>query len=362
MIREMGVQGVTVREIFGLDEGTMETVPKPIYGLVLLFRYRALDEEAESKCPKNIWFANQMPNQNSCATLAMLNILMNTKNVDIGENLQQFKEFTSDFTPYLKGQEVAHFEFVKTIHNSFAKKMDMLQADVQLKNNYEKDAKKGRRGAGKEDTPPDDEEAHHFIAFLPIDGEVWKLDGMDKVPTLVGTYEEEVDWLDVAQPRLSEIMQSGGDNDYALFGLVQNPLVGLRDSLCSNVVTLDRVESRLTKIDEKWTEKVEDMGIDAPLRSPGILSGFGVTEDQFAATKIPENVEALIEGEGMDDLFARRLQLCIKNADLQGRILGEMASETEENEKADARRFDYGPVLQTWLRMLAENGYLEENL
>jgi len=138
--------------------------------------------------------------------------------------------------------------------------------------------------------------------------------------------------------------------------------VGLRDSLCSNVVTLDRVESRLTKIDEKWTEKVEDMGIDAPLRSPGILSGFGVTEDQFAATKIPENVEALIEGEGMDDLFARRLQLCIKNADLQGRILGEMASETEENEKADARRFDYGPVLQTWLRMLAENGYLEENL
>ena len=49
-------------------------------------------------CPENLWFANQVID-NSCASLALLNIILNVPNLEIGEHLTQFKQFTKDFSP-----------------------------------------------------------------------------------------------------------------------------------------------------------------------------------------------------------------------------------------------------------------------
>jgi ubiquitin carboxyl-terminal hydrolase L5 len=40
----------------------------------------------------------------------------------------------------------------------------------------------------------------------------------------------------------------------------------------------------------------------------------------------------------------------------------EMQNEAEEDLMATQRRYDSGPVIKKWLEMLAENGFLEENL
>ena len=53
--------------------------------------------------------------------MALLNIVNNIPSVDLGEHLQQFKEFTRSFTPALRGEAIGNFEFVKQIHNSFAR-------------------------------------------------------------------------------------------------------------------------------------------------------------------------------------------------------------------------------------------------
>lgn len=58
---------------------------------------------------------------NACASVALLNIVNNIPDVDLGENLQQFKEFTMPFTPALRGDAINNFEFVKRVHNSFAR-------------------------------------------------------------------------------------------------------------------------------------------------------------------------------------------------------------------------------------------------
>lgn len=58
---------------------------------------------------------------NACATIAMLNIVNNIQGIELGENLQAFKDFTKDFTPPLRGDAIANFQFVKEIHNSFAR-------------------------------------------------------------------------------------------------------------------------------------------------------------------------------------------------------------------------------------------------
>ena len=116
------------------QEFILENIPQPIYGFILLFHYREFGNDNQAdECPKDVWFANQLPAQNSCATLAMINILMNQSDeAVIGEHLEQFKDFTKDFTPYQRGEAFASFDFVKKIHNSFAKKMDILEGDKHL--------------------------------------------------------------------------------------------------------------------------------------------------------------------------------------------------------------------------------------
>ena len=35
----------------------------------------------------------------------------------------------------------------------------------------------------------DSDTAYHFIAFVPVDGGVWQLDGLQKAPTRLGTHQ-----------------------------------------------------------------------------------------------------------------------------------------------------------------------------
>lgn len=58
---------------------------------------------------------------NACASVALLNIVNNIEGIELGENLQHFKEFTMPFTPALRGDAINNFEFIKKIHNSFAR-------------------------------------------------------------------------------------------------------------------------------------------------------------------------------------------------------------------------------------------------
>lgn len=58
---------------------------------------------------------------NSCASVALLNIVNNIPGIDLGENLRHFRDFTMPFTPALRGDAINNFEFVKRVHNSFAR-------------------------------------------------------------------------------------------------------------------------------------------------------------------------------------------------------------------------------------------------
>jgi ubiquitin carboxyl-terminal hydrolase L5 len=53
--------------------------------------------------------------------VALLNIVNNIDDITLGDTLANFKDFTMPFTPALRGDAIANFEFVKSIHNSFAR-------------------------------------------------------------------------------------------------------------------------------------------------------------------------------------------------------------------------------------------------
>lgn len=119
-------------------------IPKPVHALIFLFRYRETDkDDIEDDCPDHIWFAEQVPDF-SCASVALLNIVNNIPGLDMGKDLNSFKDLTQDMTPRNRGEAIDDFTFVKRIHNSFASEADLLEADMHYK---EKQARERKRQA-----------------------------------------------------------------------------------------------------------------------------------------------------------------------------------------------------------------------
>ncbi|KAL1601827.1 hypothetical protein SLS60_006742 [Paraconiothyrium brasiliense] len=394
ILRDIGIQGIDVQELHLMDSVHLTTLP-PIYGLVLLFRHREFDQHnQEGACPDNVWFANQMPGQNSCATLAMIHTLLNVvaPDIDIGEHMRQFKDFTQDMTPLQRGHTFASWDFVKKIHNSFAKKMDMLENDKYIASKATRAVEKGhgkaaiaKKTADEKKTPglqtksrsrtarrnsedsvqsidsvdSFEENAHHYLAFVPIDGKVWKLDGMDKQPTLMGEYDHEQGemWFEAVSERINKLI-GAGDHDYGIFAITQSPLVPLRNKLCEADNTIKHVDSRLTTLSVDWKEFMDEEYREPP--SPSFMGSF--SEEQRAANPIPGSIKAAIAKEGVSELLNRHRNLVTEMRRVVLQYMEKEQEVFEQGERAEARRWDYGPAIQAWIGMLAENGFLEENL
>lgn len=377
ILREMGVEGIAVREVFAMTPDLLEMLPQPIYGLILLFRYREFgNADQPADCPSNVWFANQLPAQNSCGTLAMINILMNSPDGQIGEHLSQFKDFTKDLNPFQRGESFASFDYIKKIHNSFAKKMDLLENDKHLaykvsraKHRKElyakpknKTTKRRNRRASTDSAATNDsaeafeENCHHFIAFVPVNNEVWKLDGYDKQPTSMGSFEKTggETWLSNVSDTIATLM-AAGDDEYGVLAITQSPLHNLKKqvSLVSN--TMQCVESRLEVVDPSWKSFLLDD------RTPDSTSTLH-DQELLASNPVPTVLKSQIDAELLPDLLDRRAHLVELSQRLDAEISIEVQEEAEQNLRAAQRRYDCGPVIKKWLGMLAENGHLEENL
>src|SRR5689334_890013 len=88
LIREIGVKGVSVEEIYSFDDLDLLESLKPIYGLIFLFKWTKDPNKRE--CLKfyddELFFANQVIT-NACATQAILSCLLNVPNLEIGNEL-----------------------------------------------------------------------------------------------------------------------------------------------------------------------------------------------------------------------------------------------------------------------------------
>lgn len=58
---------------------------------------------------------------NACATVALLNIIMNAQNIELGDKLEEFKALTANLAPPLRGWLLCNNKWIRTIHNSLAR-------------------------------------------------------------------------------------------------------------------------------------------------------------------------------------------------------------------------------------------------
>ncbi len=460
MLNEMGVQGVKVQEVYGLDEEMLAILPQPVHALIFLFRYRDVDEtesEKGTECPSHVWFANQIPDF-ACATVALLNIVNNIKGLRVGQELRDFKTFTQDMDPLMRGDAIDGFDFVKKIHNSFARENDLLIADMHCRQKAAKaqkrqavakarearEAKKNGETNGKPTNgtavtperastrtrkppakleaatdssplsdPPEsdpefstpskakkstqdadgdrrrstrepkprkdvyavkaaiqqdvDQEGFHFIAYMPILGHVWRMDGLDSFPQDMGASDaaEGGDWMSIAQPALQTrmAMYEGADIEFNLMAVVHDPVVKDRDGLVQNIKALQAVDAKLDEVFDDWRD------LDGAETKRDLITGisvdFSITQTDVDSSDLPQDISEKLENE--DDLLRlvdERKRIICEQAPLRGAVRDAIEIARGDEEKARHRRHDYGKFVRSWLGALAENelvGALIEN-
>lgn len=119
---------------------------------------------------------------------------MNAPDIELGQQLTDFKGATKNLDTCLRGHRISSNKFIRSIHNSFTRRIDHLNADLCLENDYD-DANsrakkkaslaKARRKSGRGERAAL-EYGYHFIAYVPCDGLVWELDGLRNKPQEIG--------------------------------------------------------------------------------------------------------------------------------------------------------------------------------
>ncbi|XP_060809402.1 ubiquitin carboxyl-terminal hydrolase isozyme L5 [Amyelois transitella] len=207
LIRKFGAKGVQVEELWSIDDSMFENL-RPVHGLIFLFKYLRHEEPSGTVVTDNrlekIYFAKQVIN-NACATQAVISLLLNCTHpdVDLGPELTKLKEFSMSFDPKMRGLTLSNSQTIRSAHNSMSQQV-IFEMDPKM--------------ATKE------EDAYHFIGYMPIDGRLYELDGLREGPIDHGPIAPDQDWLDVVRPIIMKRISvyTEGEMHFNLMALVSD--------------------------------------------------------------------------------------------------------------------------------------------
>ncbi|OEH75730.1 ubiquitin carboxyl-terminal family 1 protein [Cyclospora cayetanensis] len=228
LVERIGVKGVSFSEVYGLDEGSFESLEAPetnrkILGFVFLFNWTKDNkrhgedsrEPIDSTDEEAPFFATQVV-ENACASQAIISVLLNRQSdiADLGEPLRGLYDFTKDFKdPAVRGEAIGSCEAIRCAHNAFRPLCSFEVSDTE-------DAKA--------------KDAFHFVSYIPKGNKVYELDGLKQGPLCVGECESS-DWKEVVRKeilrRVEEIQARGEELRFNLLAVTTNPLDNINKAL-----------------------------------------------------------------------------------------------------------------------------------
>lgn len=321
LIQEMGVRGVQVEEIYSLDKETFDHL-RPMYGLIFLFKWRA-NEKDDRPVVDNyndyLFFANQVIN-NACATQAILSILLNRPEIELGSELGNFKNFTKDFPPELKGLAISNSDLIRKAHNSFARPEPFVMEEKK---------------ATKED-----EDLYHFISYLPIAGKLYELDGLKQGPICLGECSGD-DWMEVARPQIQRRIEQYSKSEirFNLMAIIRNR----KDMLLEEQQLIDKEK-------ERTIGRIQSRGGTLPSSS----------ELELLASQHPKGTMSTEDGKdmSMEEFFIVLAKLQERSQQIKDSVKAEDEKFQHWKVENIRRKHNYIPFLVNFLRILAEKNEL----
>ncbi|KAI1105422.1 cysteine proteinase [Jackrogersella minutella] len=359
MLQELGAKDFKVQEVYSLDPEILEFLPKPVHGLVFLFEYEGDNDPSDDNrqdCPDHLWFANQTT-ANICATVALMNIVMNAEDAGLGPELQKFKDSTKEVPPPHRGYFLDGNDFIRSVHNSVARRIDLLAEDLALDNKYEeslKVKKKSRKKSSRSTRKHTNVETnYHYIAYVPVNGQIWELDGFQVKPLCLGNIADS--WLDTASTAIQERMgRNSEDSSYSLLAICQSPLKTLAGELATSLSRSHALHSRFGG-DKAWTAPDPfETFTDAR------LAQLNLSRAKVASLKPPDSFLAQTSSPdfGPAEALALAKDLRTEQDFLDVQYVAELATVDEAVETVRGRQRDYTPAVHQWVRSLAEKGVL----
>ena len=158
-------------DLYSLDTETLASL-QPIHALIFLFKWVSnADESGAGTYDDDFpgFFAHQTV-QNACATLAVLNALLNIPSLKTGPQLEELQSFTEGMDAQTRGLAITSSEFLREAHNSLSPPSVVSLEDLRL--------------------PKTKEDAYHFVVYIPVAGSLYELDGLKRSPVRHGEISE----------------------------------------------------------------------------------------------------------------------------------------------------------------------------
>ncbi|CAG8668556.1 11402_t:CDS:2, partial [Dentiscutata heterogama] len=317
LMYNLGVKGAKATEVFVLDQQDNFDDLGEIYGLVFLFKmigdvsgdvkglHRDAKYEPIDELPKNVYFANQA-----------------------------------------RGFAITNHPNFRQIHNSMSRRV--IHPEEALVVEEAVTTKKGRRKKIIDEVVG---EAYHYIAYVPVDGEAWQLDGLYPHPVSLGKYSNEKRWYEAARGEINERINGFfvEQIDYVLLAITKDELGIHQDRIKDCMYIKGLAENRLDKLSSSWRE-VDSKDIDLFFTDEDgirVISRGNYVADFEILTSCHDNIEKIKE---LRTKMVNTIQFLLEEIEIE--------KKRKEVEK-ERRTFDYGPFFREFISILHERGELK---
>ncbi|ESK83660.1 ubiquitin c-terminal hydrolase [Moniliophthora roreri MCA 2997] len=400
LTRLLGIKNVELVEIYDIEPWAVDHL-RP-HGLIFCFHWRKdshRSSDFDDPAAERVWFANQL-SDDACASHAILNVALNCPGLDVGEELGMFREETKEMSPVIKGLAVSSSSLIRNAHNSLARPADRRGAlntlaltSLSAASKKEKEKNKQSQSQSKRQPKPktkattkkpkdtdddenegDNQEAYHFIGYVPAYGKVWELDGFKSGPLEVGelpttTSSSDSDtthWMDTVRPALRLKMQKYGGGSEEGSSNIRFSLLALVDGVyeqASDEYEFWRrekksVERRLDELDEKWREKVDPTLIVASDDAfPNSNLPVPTYAKDFASRRMTNDI--LVLKMNQDELLAAWEQAIQSGMRAKVALEDELKKGRRDHTDHIKRTHDYEPFLTEFITCLHAQGLVD---
>ena len=212
----------------------------------------------------------------------------------------------SDYTQ-MRGESLGMSDAIRTAHNSFARAEPFMSDE--------------RPASGDED------EAFHFVAYVPHGGRVFELDGLQRAPIDVGQVSEGDQWWSTAASEIQRRISQYGAAElrFAVMGVCKSERSAVQDSLAQNAARTLAVSA--ANDTATGFGSIEDLG------------DFQVASDAAARSQQLEELEA-------------------EKARLQGELAADDAKRAAWSKENARRQHNYVPLAVALFQAMASKDML----